>query len=101
MWPATTRVPRALSLPVRAPARARELVVVAVTCLLVAWAASHIPAQSASPPALGPGAMPDGSTMLPNGWRLSPAGKHLKVGDLPLNILQTPDSRYLIVTNNG
>ena len=48
-----------------------------------------------------PGALTDGSTLLPNGWRLSPAGKHLKVGDLPLNVLQTPDSRYLIVTSNG
>jgi YVTN family beta-propeller protein len=48
-----------------------------------------------------PGALTDGSTLLPNGWRLSPAGKHVKVGDLPLNVLQTPDSKYLIVTSNG
>src|ERR1700733_10142619 len=100
MWPATRCVPPALTLPSRRAVRARGLVVVAITCVLVAWAASYIPAQSAPPPAFGPGVMADGSTMLPNGWRLSPAGKHLKVGDLPLNVLQTPDSRYLIVTNN-
>ncbi|HKB10148.1 MAG TPA: bifunctional YncE family protein/alkaline phosphatase family protein [Vicinamibacterales bacterium] len=48
-----------------------------------------------------PGPSADGTTLLPNGWRLSPAGKHVKVGDLPLNILQTPDSKYLVVTSNG
>ena len=48
-----------------------------------------------------PGALADGSTLLPNGWRLAPAGRHLTVGDLPLNVVQSPDSRYLIITNNG
>ncbi|MEP6919043.1 MAG: hypothetical protein ABJC89_25600, partial [Acidobacteriota bacterium] len=45
--------------------------------------------------------MTDGTTLLPNGWRIQPAGKHLRVGDMPLNLIQTPDSRYLIVTSNG
>jgi YVTN family beta-propeller protein len=45
--------------------------------------------------------MTDGTTLLPNGWRIQPAGKHVRVGDLPLNLIQTPDSRYLIVTSNG
>ena len=52
-------------------------------------------------PAALPGAMADGTTLLPNGWRIQPAGKHVRVGDLPLNLIQTPDSRYLIVTSNG
>src|SRR5204862_3648225 len=39
--------------------------------------------------------------LLASGWRLSPAGKSLTVGTLPLNILQTIDSKYLIVSNNG
>ena len=45
--------------------------------------------------------MSDGSTMLPNGWRLQPAGKHVKVGNMPLNLTQTPDAKYLVVTSNG
>jgi DNA-binding beta-propeller fold protein YncE len=45
--------------------------------------------------------MTDGTTLLPNGWRIQPAGKHVKVGDMPLNVVQTPDSRYLIITSNG
>jgi YVTN family beta-propeller protein len=45
--------------------------------------------------------MNDGTTLLPNGWRIQPAGRHVRVGDMPLNLLQTPDSRYMVVTSNG
>jgi YVTN family beta-propeller protein len=48
-----------------------------------------------------PGSAADGSILLPNGWRLAPAGRQVTVGDLPLNIVSSPDSKYLIVTNNG
>lgn len=41
------------------------------------------------------------SVMLPNGWRLTPAGKHLPLGDLPLNMAVSPNGRWLAVTNNG
>src|SRR5262252_1642554 len=58
-------------------------------------------AQAATPPAALPGNMSDGTTMLPNGWRIQPAGKHVRVGDMPLNLVQTPDSKYLVVTSNG
>ena len=40
-------------------------------------------------------------TVLPNGWRIAPAGRHVQVSDLPLNMILSPDARYLIVTNNG
>jgi YVTN family beta-propeller protein len=40
-------------------------------------------------------------TLLPNGWRIAPAGKHLQVGDLPLSLVQSPDGRYAVVENNG
>ncbi|HEV8118357.1 MAG TPA: hypothetical protein VGQ32_07525, partial [Thermoanaerobaculia bacterium] len=39
-----------------------------------------------------------GSTLLPNGWRIKPAGKHMTVGDLPLAMAPSPDGRYLVVT---
>ena len=42
-----------------------------------------------------------GITLLPNGWRIAPAGQHVQIGDLPLNMVPSPDGRYLIVTNNG
>ncbi len=38
---------------------------------------------------------------LPNGWSLSPVGKSLPLGDLPLNIAVSPSKKLLAVTNNG
>jgi DNA-binding beta-propeller fold protein YncE len=40
-------------------------------------------------------------TLLPNGWRLSPAGRHLTLGDLPLAMVLSADGRFLVVTNDG
>ncbi|MES1219938.1 MAG: YncE family protein, partial [Bacteroidota bacterium] len=38
---------------------------------------------------------------LPNGWSLSPVGKSLQLGDLPLNIAVSPSKKLIAVTNNG
>jgi YVTN family beta-propeller protein len=38
---------------------------------------------------------------LPNGWKLSPAGKSFALGDLPLNISVSTSKKMLAVTNNG
>jgi YVTN family beta-propeller protein len=42
-----------------------------------------------------------GQVLLPNGWKLSPAGRSLPTGDLPLNIQLSTSGRLLAVTNNG
>jgi YVTN family beta-propeller protein len=42
-----------------------------------------------------------GVTLLPNGWRIAPAGRHMNVGDLPLSMVESSDGRYLVVTGNG
>lgn len=39
--------------------------------------------------------------MLSNGWHLSPVGRSLPLGDLPLNLVISPSKKYLAVTNNG
>jgi len=39
--------------------------------------------------------------LLPNGWSLSPAGKVLPLGDLPMNLVASPSGRYFAVSNNG
>jgi YVTN family beta-propeller protein len=39
--------------------------------------------------------------LLPNGWQLTPVGKILPLGDLPLNIAVSPDKKLAAVTNNG
>ena len=38
---------------------------------------------------------------LPNGWDLSPAGRSLPLGDLPLNIAVSSSRKLMAVTNNG
>ncbi len=38
---------------------------------------------------------------LPNGWSLSPAGKSLPLGDLPLNMAISASKKYMAITNNG
>ena len=74
----------------------------AVLALAAASSVMRTRAQStpASTTAL-PGLQGDGTTLLPNGWRLAPAGKHLQVGNCPLNIAVSPDGRFAVVTNNG
>jgi YVTN family beta-propeller protein len=48
-----------------------------------------------------PGAQGGGVTLLPNGWRIAPAGRHMDAGDLPLAMALHPDGRHLVITNNG
>ncbi|MFD2571685.1 beta-propeller fold lactonase family protein [Spirosoma soli] len=38
---------------------------------------------------------------LPNGWSLTPVGRSLPLGDLPLNMTVSPNGKRLAVTNNG
>lgn len=70
-----------------------------------ALASLVLPAPSAAQPPVKPPVRPGpeggGVTLLPNGWRIAPAGKHLAVGDLPLAMAESPDGRRLVVSNNG
>lgn len=38
---------------------------------------------------------------LPNGWDLTPAGKSLSLGDLPLNMAVSSSKKFIAITNNG
>jgi hypothetical protein len=38
---------------------------------------------------------------LPIGWSLSPAGRSLNLGDLPLNMVISSSGKWMAVTNNG
>ena len=42
-----------------------------------------------------------GQVLLPNGWKLSPAGRALPLGDLPLNMQVSASGKLMAVTNNG
>jgi len=45
--------------------------------------------------------MEDKRIHLPNSWSLTPVGKSLALGDLPLNFEVSKSKKYLAVTNNG
>src|SRR5438132_2791420 len=49
---------------------------------------------------LVPGPLPDGSTLLPSGWRIRPVGRAVPVGTLPLNLVTLSDGS-VVVTNDG
>ncbi len=59
------------------------------------------PAEETKPSQARPGRQEGGVTLLPNGWRIAPAGRHLPVGDLPLAMAESPDGARLVVSNNG
>src|ERR1039458_5433012 len=40
-------------------------------------------------------------TLLPNGWKLTPSGENIGVGELPMNLVFTKDERYAITSNSG
>ncbi|MGZ3753682.1 MAG: alkaline phosphatase family protein [Mucilaginibacter sp.] len=64
--------------------------------------AAAILAASVSSNAQTPGKIAQTSqVLLPNGWKLSPAGSYLPLGDLPLNIQLSSSGKLLAVTNNG
>src|SRR6185503_11745532 len=58
-------------------------------------------AQVGLPPGASPGPLGGGVTLLPNGWKIQAAGKHMAIGDLPLNMALSPDGKQLIVANAG
>jgi YVTN family beta-propeller protein len=77
---------------------ARKQAVLPTLCCL-ALAATPF-AQPQSPPSQ-PGPLPDGRILLPNGWTISPAGKEVPLGGLPLRVVAVPRSPFLVVTSNG
>jgi YVTN family beta-propeller protein len=38
---------------------------------------------------------------LPNGWNLTPVGKNIELGDLPLNCIVSHNKKLIAITNNG
>src|ERR1700738_1639502 len=48
-----------------------------------------------------PGHKTQSQVLLSNGWSLTLVGKHIPLGDLPLNMAVSPDRSLLAVTNNG
>lgn len=58
-------------------------------------------AQRAGTPPEWPGVKGRGVTLLPNGWKIAPAGRSFHVGDFPLSMVPSADGRHVIISNNG
>src|SRR5437899_3318766 len=43
----------------------------------------------------------DKGFLLPNGWTISPAGQHVTLTDLPLNIHPFADGKHALVASSG
>jgi YVTN family beta-propeller protein len=78
------------------PRRRRTTFVIAVAVLAlsagVAWAAGAV---------LAPGPQPDGTSITPQGWRVTPAGTQTNLGSGPLGIAMSPNGKRALVTNAG
>src|SRR2546425_290266 len=48
---------------------------------------------------LVPGPRPDGTVVLPSGWRIHPAGRQVTVGTLPLNLVVLSDGQLAVPAN--
>src|ERR1700754_9617 len=74
---------------------------VTAVLLLAGIAVAQPPAAPpTSDPMARPGPTKDGF-LLPNGWHLTPAGRHVEITDLPLNIHPLKDGRHALVATNG
>lgn len=56
---------------------------------------------TALPQVLTAGPKTDGTTVNTHGWRLTPAGKQIELGDRPYGMTISPDGQTLLVSNNG
>jgi YVTN family beta-propeller protein len=67
-------------------------------CLIFGLMNGQPPAHEQKPATAGPTAR---GFLLPNGWVLTPAGQHIVLTDLPLNILPLADNRRVLVATSG
>ena len=69
--------------------------------IVVAIASLATLAQPGPGAPVWPGYKGSGVTLLPNGWRIAPEGRHVTVGDLPMNVVPSPDGRFLAISTSG
>jgi YVTN family beta-propeller protein len=77
-----------------APGRAKSgLILGALVAAVASGTLSAAPPQTAGPSEKG--------FVLPNGWVLTPEGRHVELTDLPLNIVPLSDNRRVLVGTDG
>jgi YVTN family beta-propeller protein len=70
---------------------------------LAGMAAAQTPAHKhAQPPPALPHMLPGGGAALPNGWKITPAGRPIAdLGDLVLKMVPSPDGRVIVAGHGG
>lgn len=68
---------------------------------VAALAALSIGLLSQAPPRLTPGEIAEGLYQLPNGWRVRPAGRQIRLDTMPMASVVSPDGKYLVVLCGG
>src|SRR3982751_5774906 len=79
----------------------RRYVGLVVFGLVVAAASLSTLAQRGPAAPEWPGYKANGVTLLPNGWKIAPEGRHITVGDLPMNLVPSPDGRLIAISTSG
>ena len=82
------------------PIRTMFALLLLVSGAAAAQAQEAAPAQESLRPTW-PGIKRDGRVLLPNGWSLKPAGKQMKLGDLPVQITTHPTEGVLAILHAG
>ena len=75
--------------------------VVGLALLLPPQVLSQVRQTLEATPATTIGPQTDGSTILPSGWKLTPAGKQIALSTLPMSLAVSPDEKYAVVLNGG
>ena len=75
--------------------------VVCFVFVLAFRGADTIADEKGAAAAKGPATVADEGFLLPNGWRLTPAGRQVLLTDLPLNIVTSADGRHALVATSG
>ena len=55
--------------------------------------------HSGSAPRTGP--QEEGGVLLPNGWRIAPAGEQVSLSTLPMSLALSPDEKHVLALNGG
>src|SRR5262252_3529996 len=72
-----------------------------LTLVFALACAANVASVGDSVPSARPGPLGGGITLLPSGWKIAPAGRHVPVGHLPLSLVESADGRSLFVSSNG
>lgn len=83
----------------RAPRRRRTAITATATAAALGLLGAAA-ALGAAPGAVA-GPRPDGTATVPMGYRVTPAGSQMQLGDLPLTSALSPDGRTLVAVNAG